>query len=65
MRVSTFIQHRSPECSLAAKSPAEPIWQAILELAKSLSVATLAPLSNFWRLSKFFIDGKFMKVGFT
>lgn len=45
-----------------AKSPAEPVWQAVHEMVKNVSEAMLTPLPNFWRISKSFIDGRFRKV---
>ncbi|KAJ3517910.1 hypothetical protein NLJ89_g205 [Agrocybe chaxingu] len=44
-----------------AKSPAEPVWQAIHDMVKSISEAMLASLPSFWRISKNFMDGKFKK----
>jgi exocyst complex component 2 len=45
-----------------AKSPAEPVWQAIHNLVKNVSESILSPLPSFWKISKSFIDGKFKKV---
>ncbi|KAJ7096741.1 exocyst complex component sec5 [Mycena belliarum] len=44
-----------------AKCAAEPVWQAILEMVKTLSEIVLTSLPNFWRISKSFMDGKFKR----
>ncbi|KAJ7145330.1 exocyst complex component sec5 [Mycena crocata] len=44
-----------------AKCVAEPVWQAILDMVKTLSEIVLSSLPNFWRISKSFMDGKFKK----
>ncbi|KAF8189841.1 exocyst complex component Sec5-domain-containing protein [Mycena galopus ATCC 62051] len=44
-----------------AKCAAEPVWQAISEMVKTLSEIVLSSLPNFWRISKSFMDGKFKR----
>ncbi|KAJ7695444.1 exocyst complex component Sec5-domain-containing protein [Mycena rosella] len=44
-----------------AKCAAEPLWQAILDMVKTLSEIVLSSLPNFWRISKSFMDGKFKR----
>ncbi|KAJ7810126.1 exocyst complex component sec5 [Mycena leptocephala] len=44
-----------------AKCSAEPVWQAILDMVKTLSELVLSSLPNFWRISKSFIDGKYKR----
>ncbi|KIL63509.1 hypothetical protein M378DRAFT_164391 [Amanita muscaria Koide BX008] len=44
-----------------AKSAAEPIWQAILDMVKTVSEAMLSALPSFWRISKNFMEGKYRK----
>ncbi|KAJ7755359.1 exocyst complex component sec5 [Mycena maculata] len=44
-----------------AKCAAEPVWQAILDMVKTLSEIALSSLPNFWRISKSYMDGKFKK----
>ncbi|KAF7350428.1 Exocyst complex component SEC5 [Mycena venus] len=47
--------------AIAAKCAAEPVWQAILDMVKTLSEIALSSLPNFWRISKSFMDGKFKR----
>ncbi|KAJ7237307.1 exocyst complex component sec5 [Mycena haematopus] len=44
-----------------AKCAAEPVWQAISDMVKTLSEIVLSSLPNFWRISKSFMDGKFKR----
>ncbi|KAF7349307.1 Exocyst complex component SEC5 [Mycena sanguinolenta] len=44
-----------------AKCAAEPAWQAISDMVKTLSEIVLSSLPNFWRISKSFMDGKFKR----
>ncbi|KAG2003313.1 hypothetical protein CC2G_003924 [Coprinopsis cinerea AmutBmut pab1-1] len=46
---------------IVAKSPGEPVWQAVLELVKNISEVLLASLPSFWKISRSFIDGRFKK----
>ncbi|KAI3602858.1 exocyst protein [Moniliophthora roreri] len=47
--------------TVVAKSPGEPVWQAILELVKNVSESMVSSLPSFWKISSSFIEGKFKK----
>lgn len=46
-----------------ARSSAEPVWQAILDMVKNISETMLANLPNFWKIAKGFMEGRYRKVG--
>ncbi|KAF5318441.1 hypothetical protein D9619_010689 [Psilocybe cf. subviscida] len=46
-----------------AKSPAEPEWIAALNIVKTVSDLVSTSLTNFWRVAKHFIDGKYSGKG--
>ncbi|KAF9459756.1 exocyst complex component Sec5-domain-containing protein [Collybia nuda] len=46
---------------IIAKSSAEPVWQAILDMMKNISETMLTNLPNFWKIAKGFMDGKYKK----
>ncbi|TFK20519.1 hypothetical protein FA15DRAFT_673418 [Coprinopsis marcescibilis] len=59
---SAILQLEATQSEAAvAKSPGEPVWQAILELVKSVSEVLLSSLPSFWKISRSFIDGRFRK----
>ncbi|KAF5383308.1 hypothetical protein D9615_005002 [Tricholomella constricta] len=45
-----------------ARSSAEPVWQAILDMVKSVSESMLSSLPNFCKISKSYMDGKYRKT---
>ncbi|GLB39153.1 putative exocyst complex component Sec5 [Lyophyllum shimeji] len=49
--------------SIVARSSAEPVWQAILDLVKGISETMLSSLPNFVKISKSFMEGKYRKPG--
>ncbi|KAK0192271.1 exocyst complex component sec5 [Armillaria mellea] len=55
------LEAKQPE-AVVAESAGEPVWQAIMDLAKNLSEVMMASLPNFWKLSSGFTEGKFKKV---
>jgi len=48
---------------LPAESVANPGWQAVLDLVKTVSESFSSSLHNFWAVSKSLIDGKLKRVG--
>jgi len=56
-RLSPYL--RSP-CT--AQGGGHEIWEAILEMVKSVSEVLLSSLPNFWKIAKSFLEGKFKKV---
>ncbi|KAH9477787.1 Exocyst complex component SEC5B [Psilocybe cubensis] len=57
--IADLMAHK-PE-TLIAKSPGEPVWQAIHDMIKNISEAMLSSLPSFWKIAKGFMDGKFKK----
>ncbi|KAK0446022.1 exocyst complex component sec5 [Desarmillaria tabescens] len=55
------LEAKQPE-AVVAESAGEPVWQAIVDLAKNLSEVMMASLPNFWKISTSFTEGKFKKV---
>lgn len=51
--------------SMLAQAGGNESWQAILMMVKSVSEIMMSSLSNFWKISKAFIDGKYRKVEST
>ncbi|KAG6865442.1 hypothetical protein C0991_002518 [Blastosporella zonata] len=47
--------------SIIARSSAEPVWQSILDMIKSISETMLSSLPNFCKISKNFMEGKYRK----
>jgi hypothetical protein len=47
---------------LPAESVADPGWQAVLDLVKTVSESISSSLHNFWAISKSLIDGKLKRV---
>ncbi|KAJ6486945.1 exocyst complex component sec5 [Mycena sanguinolenta] len=54
------LDNKQSEAAIA-KCAAEPAWQAISDMVKTLSEIVLSSLPNFWRISKSFMDGKFKR----
>ncbi|KAJ3969971.1 exocyst complex component sec5 [Lentinula raphanica] len=54
------LEAKQPD-TVIAKSAAEPVWQAILNLVKNVGEAMMGSLQNFWKISSGFIEGKFKK----
>ncbi|KAF8970220.1 exocyst complex component Sec5-domain-containing protein [Flammula alnicola] len=44
-----------------AKSPGEPVWQAIHDMVKNVSETMMSSLPTFWKIAKSFMDGKLKK----
>lgn len=47
---------------MTAQAGGAESWQAILTMVKNVSEIMMSSLSNFWKISKAFIDGKYRKV---
>lgn len=45
-----------------AQGGGHEIWEAILDMIKSVSEVLLSSLPNFWKIAKSFLEGKFKKV---
>ncbi|KAE9391105.1 hypothetical protein BT96DRAFT_959624 [Gymnopus androsaceus JB14] len=54
------LEAKQPD-AIVAKSAAEPVWQAIVDLVKNVNEVMMGSLPNFWKISNSFIDGKFKK----
>ncbi|KAF7430424.1 hypothetical protein PC9H_006131 [Pleurotus ostreatus] len=49
--------------TILSKAPGNEIWQAILDMVKTVSESMLTSLPNFWKIAKSFLEGKFKKQG--
>ncbi|EJD05538.1 uncharacterized protein FOMMEDRAFT_152861 [Fomitiporia mediterranea MF3/22] len=54
------IDTKQPE-SVIAQATGHEIWEATLDMVKSVSETLLSSLPNFWRIAKGYMDGKFRK----
>lgn len=47
---------------MTAQAGGHDVWQAVLDMVKSVSEVMLSSLPNFWKISQAFMDGKYRKV---
>ena len=57
-RYAVNLTHPTP----AALAGGSDVWQAILNMVKSISEVMLTSLPNFWKISLAFLDGKYKKA---
>ncbi|TFY80240.1 hypothetical protein EWM64_g3773 [Hericium alpestre] len=51
--------------TVISQSGGHEVWQAIVEMIKSVSEAMMSALPNFWRIAKGFFDGRFKKTALS